>query len=115
MNTIRGIYEAGKINSILTASNLKSILPHLDRLGLSKYFEHVAGREDDLASGKINAGINILKKIDLDPGEVVLVGDTDHDWEVAEKLGISCYLLEGGHQSIERLSQTTATIVKWNT
>jgi phosphoglycolate phosphatase len=34
---------------------------------------------------------------------VILVGDTRHDYEVAQALGIGCVLVEGGHQSRERL------------
>jgi phosphoglycolate phosphatase len=34
-----------------------------------------------------------------------MVGDTLHDVEVAEALGISCVLIAQGHQSRERLDQ----------
>ena len=39
----------------------------------------------------------------MDPASVLLVGDTDHDCEVAQKLECSCVLVNGGHQALHRL------------
>jgi len=41
----------------------------------------------------------------------VLVGDTDHDVEVAQALGVKCLLVASGHQSPERLSRTGAAVL----
>lgn len=37
--------------------------------------------------------------------DIILIGDTNHDHDVAEELGIDCVLLTGGHQSEERLKR----------
>ena len=38
------------------------------------------------------------------PGRrALLIGDTDHDQEVAAEMGIDCILIPAGHQSRERL------------
>jgi phosphoglycolate phosphatase len=42
----------------------------------------------------------------MDPARVLLVGDTVHDSEVAGKMGIECWLVEGGHHMEERLRET---------
>ena len=36
-----------------------------------------------------------------------MVGDTNHDLDVANELGIGCILLEGGHQARSRLKGET--------
>ncbi len=43
--------------------------------------------------------------MDIDPGQLILVGDTDHDLEVGDALGIDVLLVTGGHQSHARLSK----------
>lgn len=37
----------------------------------------------------------------LNPDTTLLVGDTVHDAEVAEALGIACILYAGGHNSLD--------------
>ena len=44
--------------------------------------------------------------------EMVLVGDTDHDYEVATNLGIDCILIAHGHQSWARLSNLNAAVLE---
>ena len=40
-----------------------------------------------------------------------MIGDTNHDFEVARELGIRCILVADGHQSEERLKETGAEVV----
>ena len=39
----------------------------------------------------------LLVKLDVLPSEILLIGDTVHDHEVAELLGIDCVLIARGH------------------
>ena len=43
--------------------------------------------------------------------EVVLIGDTLHDAEVAEAIGVDCVLVAHGHQSKQRLKQGGVPVV----
>ena len=47
----------------------------------------------------------------VDINKILMVGDTDHDFEVSQALGIDCILISHGHNSILRLKQTNAHIV----
>ena len=40
-----------------------------------------------------------------------IIGDTIHDFEVAESLGIGCVLIADGHQSVERLQKTGGKVI----
>jgi len=40
---------------------------------------------------------------DGSPEEILLIGDTRHDAEVASAMGAQCVLLAGGNQHVERL------------
>ena len=43
---------------------------------------------------------------------MVLVGDTDHDYEVATNLGIDCILISHGHQSRTRLNNLNSQVIE---
>jgi len=47
----------------------------------------------------------------LDPAACVMVGDTDHDAEVAAALGTKCVLTTTGHQSRARLEAVCGNVI----
>ncbi|WP_081804819.1 HAD hydrolase-like protein [Draconibacterium orientale] len=40
-----------------------------------------------------------------------MIGDTNHDFEVAQQLELDCILVADGHQSKERLEATGAKVI----
>jgi phosphoglycolate phosphatase len=46
-----------------------------------------------------------MERSGVDPNRTVLVGDTDHDVEVAQAMGVHCLLVPSGHQSHARLAR----------
>ena len=63
------------------------------------------------ASSKVQVGVEVVQALRLDPQQVLLVGDTEHDLELAEALGCHCVLHVGGHQTRERLQATGCPVV----
>ena len=61
--------------------------------------------------GKSSADIGTLRTSTARGDEVLLVGDTLHDIEVAAALGVHCVLLPSGHQSRRRLEQGECAVV----
>ena len=53
-----------------------------------------------------------MKKLGLDSKEVLLIGDTDHDFEVAKALEVDCLLISHGHHCYSRLIQTGAPVIR---
>jgi len=53
----------------------------------------------------------MIKKLNLEPKELLLIGDTIHDFEVASELGCYCILVSNGHQSHERLKSTGVLVI----
>jgi phosphoglycolate phosphatase len=72
-------------------------------LGISGYFEQTPGFDNIQAYSKEG----IAKEwMEANPSaRVLLIGDTDHDCEVAGSTGMDCMLVATGHQSLERLSE----------
>jgi len=73
--------------------------------GIAPYFEHVYGLSDLYAASKLELGHALLDALLVPAAEILLIGDTTHDHEVAAAMGCRCWLLAGGHQAPARLRQ----------
>jgi len=89
--------------SVLSAYMQNTLEEIIKIMGLSNYFTHISGLNHIYAHGKIETGKDLINKIGLEKSEVVLIGDTIHDFEVAQAIGAECILVASGHQSKERL------------
>jgi phosphoglycolate phosphatase len=72
---------------------------------IDHYFEHIAGLDNIYAGSKLELGREMIEKIIPNDNneKVLLIGDTIHDLEVANGIGIDCLLISDGHQNKERL------------
>lgn len=91
---------------VVSAMEQQELEKCLSRLHIGHYFEHVSGLDNHYASSKIKNGKSLISEMKLDPSELVLIGDTVHDFEVASELGCPCVLIAGGHQTKEILQTT---------
>jgi phosphoglycolate phosphatase len=90
-------------SAVLSASEIGILRVMIAARQLEGQFAQVAGLPNRFAHSKLDAGRALLKKIPVPPEEILLIGDTDHDYEVARALRCRCVLLTGGHQSAVRL------------
>lgn len=97
--------------SLLSASNEVDLEEMVAHYGLRSHFAAVAGVDNGLGEGKIERGHRHLAELNYRADEVLLVGDTLHDIEVAAALGVHCLLLPSGHQSRCRLELGKCTVV----
>lgn len=88
--------------SILSAYSQHTLEEMVEYFGLNKYFSHIVGLDNIYAASKVEQGKDLIKRIGLKKGEVLLIGDTLHDLEVASEIGADCLLLTCGHQSEEQ-------------
>lgn len=89
--------------SVLSASQQWRLEEQSARLGVRERFVALLGLDDHFAGGKLENGRRWIAKLAIDPAQVLLVGDTDHDAEVARDIGVRCVLVPSGHQSPGRL------------
>lgn len=94
---------AGLPMSILSACELSILQRMVGERGVGGFFDHIFGLGDLYAESKIELGRRMLRDTGVDPDAALLVGDTVHDYEVAQALGCRAVLMAGGHQSSERL------------
>ncbi len=98
--------------SILSASQESELKDFINKLGIPEYFINIAGLNDHYAISKAARGKELLASLNLRPEQVVLIGDTLHDYDVSKELGCDCLLVSNGHQNYKRISSCNANIVK---
>jgi len=94
--------------SAMQQEMLDQCMEHYD---IGKYFEHVSGLDNHYADSKVDNAKRMIADLQLNPEELILIGDTIHDFEVASELGCKCILIANGHQSRLVLQSTGTTIV----
>ena len=109
--TLTHFSKMGFQQFVLSAMQQNMLEHTLAANGISKYFKAIAGLDDHYAVSKIERGEKLISSFNIDVKNALIIGDTIHDYEVAEKLGIDCILIADGHQSLERLKTTKATIL----
>ena len=88
---------------ILSAFEHNELINVLQKLGILEFFDDIAGIDNQHAASKTTQGHQLLKQHQLSANETIMIGDTHHDLEVANELGIDCLLIDHGHQSRRRL------------
>ena len=91
---------------MLSASQHEALTQTLQEHGIENYFKTVLGLDDHFAFGKIHLGKAWLENNNIEKSQVLFIGDTLHDLEVANEMGIHCILVATGHQSKERLTNS---------
>lgn len=97
--------EKQKSQNILTAAHSDMVFPKLDQFGIRTFFDQIEGLDNHNAVSKIGRGIELVNRMGFEKEKTIMIGDTDHDYHVAEALDIQCILVARGHQSKERLQQ----------
>lgn len=109
---LKELKQSGIKQVILTSGNTKVVDGDLRKYGIREYFEEVLGADDLLAAGKVERGIHWIKAQKIDPAEMVLLGDTLHDYDVAMAMGVNCVLGAMGHQAEKDLLTAGVPVVR---
>ena len=87
---------------VLSATERGMLERQILDLGIYCYFEGLLGMENIHAYSKEEIALGWRER--HPDARILLVGDTDHDADVARAIGADCILLSSGHQSAERLA-----------
>lgn len=104
--------KAGIKQFVLSAMKQNMLEQTLKQQNIFHFFEGVAGLNNHYAVSKIERGEQLINEFNIKKESAWMIGDTIHDFEVAEKLGLNCILIADGHQSEERLKSTNAILVE---
>lgn len=110
-DTLAALRSLGKRQVLLSASRRDYLIEQARRRGLEGYFTKLLGLQDIYAASKVQVGLDFLRADGIDPARCVMIGDTDHDAQVAAAMGARCILYAGGHQSRSRLEAVCDTVI----
>lgn len=97
---------------IVSASEQLSLENQVEQRQISKYFDSIIGLNNIHAKSKTDNAINYIKASEQF-GRITLIGDTYHDYEVANEIGADCALVQNGHQNLSRFNlKGKALIIK---
>lgn len=111
LEVLNFLKENGIQQFVLSAMHQEMLEKTLKHNGIFHFFEGVAGLDDHFAVSKVERGRQLINRFKIDKEKAWIVGDTVHDYEVAQELGIRCILVADGHQSKERLKHTGTLVV----
>ncbi|MBO5433783.1 MAG: HAD hydrolase-like protein [Clostridia bacterium] len=96
---------------IITANILSEAEELIEKFGISACFDKILGAENTLAESKIDRAKAFFKELNINRNGAILIGDTLHDLETANALGIDCVLVSYGHQGRRLLEEHNAFTV----
>jgi phosphoglycolate phosphatase len=96
---------AGVTQSILSAYRADTLREIVDHFGLTPCFMRLIGLDNIYAHSKTELGRAWVAELGLPGKDILMIGDSLHDGEVAEALGVDCVLVAAGHHPAERLRQ----------
>ncbi len=103
--------DYGFSQSILSAYAQDVLKEMTNHFGIDQFFSHIVGLDNHYASGKLEEGKQLMQQLDIPANQIVLIGDTTHDHEVAQSLGIDCLLVSQGHQDPSKLQKREVPVV----
>lgn len=98
--------------SILSAYAENYLFDVLNKFNILDEFTYVSGLKHIMADTKIGNGIKLINKIDIPKVNCILIGDTIHDADTADAMGIEYVLVPAGHNSLNRLKSRTNNIIR---
>ena len=108
---LESLQAAGVIQSVLSAYRQETLQEIVGHFGLTPYFKRILGLDNIYAHSKAELGRNWVAELGLPPGEILLIGDTLHDLDVAQAIGVDCVLVACGHHPEARLRSRTDRVL----
>lgn len=101
--TLNEIKNCGKVQSVLSATDQLNLDKMISHFNYRDHFDYVYGIDNKFAASKLERGKDLIRRAEVAKEKTILIGDTIHDLEVGDALGIDVILLTHGHQSESRL------------
>lgn len=103
--------DMGAKQVVISACEKNRLYEQINQFDIMHYFSAVIGTDDNFAVSKTQLAQKWFEENDIHPDEAVFIGDTVHDFEVAQNVGCRCVLVADGHQSFDLLKDTGAVTV----
>ena len=112
LEVIQEFHSRGINQCIISAMEHLSLKKLTDQFNITKYFQGIWGIEDHHAAGKHHIAENFFSTVEN--SRVFVIGDTVHDYEMAERFGATSLILTDGHQSVSQLDECENAVLIQN-
>ena len=109
MDTIEKVEKKKTPQVILSASKKAFLLDQIEQFPLEQHMDGIYGIEDIYAKSKVELAQAYRKQNPWD--ELWFVGDSVHDYEVAQAIDAHCVLVASGHQAKSTLEKMPTPVV----
>ena len=109
-NLLRFLRQEGAQQLIVSATEQSFLTRQVTYFEIEQYFTDILGTSDIYVKSKVSVAQKWMQENGVSPDEVLFVGDTVHDKEVADSIGCECILIAKGHQSREILTFSGALV-----
>ncbi|SNR86607.1 HAD family hydrolase [Puniceibacterium sediminis] len=108
---ITGLHANGTRIAVLSASQQDTLHRTARCNGIEGQIDILFGLEDGAASGKLMRARDLDRQFIQSPGDrVLMIGDTDHDAEVAQDRGWDFLAVSTGHQNADHLRRLNVPV-----
>ncbi|MCS7052996.1 MAG: HAD hydrolase-like protein [Ignavibacterium sp.] len=111
MNILEYFNSLGIEQYLLSAYKVDNLIEMADYFDIKKFFITIKGLDNIYASGKEELGILLREKLKYPKDQVILIGDTLHDYQVAQKINVQPILFSNGHQASYKLHSVGACVI----
>lgn len=106
-------FRSKGVKQCVLSAHEQSILDEsLSYFDISPFLECAWGMHNTVGHSKLENGRLLVEQLGVPTESILLIGDTDHDAEVADRLGLHCALVERGYQSDTVLQRTQKPVFK---
>lgn len=104
VEVIQHFNQKGIKQVLLSASEINNLNEQVDHYAIRHLFKDVLGTGDVLAKSKLDVAQKYLVENNIDAKDIIMIGDTLHDAEIADYLGCRVILYTKGNQHPSRLT-----------
>lgn len=109
--TLKQCARAGLSMQLLSAAEQSMLNTMVRDAGLVAFFDNIIGTDNLDGASKEEQGKMLAQRIAARCDQILMIGDTLHDYEIAARLGWHCVLVAGGHQSRQRISNANCPVL----
>jgi phosphoglycolate phosphatase len=111
VEALAALYDAGLRQVVISASQHDNLLAQMEPFDLVRFLDGAHGISDIYAASKESLARRWLAEQGVTASQVLFVGDSEHDFEIATALGAQCLLYSGGHHARAHLCSLGAPVV----
>lgn len=105
-DTVKVLNGLGVKQFILSAAHVDELTKYAKKLGVLDLFQKIDASPDFDAGSKIDRAKLLMANENIRADRCVMVGDTLHDLDTANAIGVDCILYSKGHTDLAALLRT---------